>query len=145
MMQASIYGRLGADPQERTTKSGKPMTTARVAVEVGKDAEDPQTLWCDILAFGRSAAELAGMTKGDMVGAIGRLTRGTWTAKDGTEREQWSLLADGLMATRAPVADRSEEAAPYRAARPHDERAAYGASARFQAPPSLPFDDDVPF
>jgi single-strand DNA-binding protein len=132
MLQAAIYARLARDPEQRTTKSGKPMTAVRVAVEVGKDAEDQQTLWCDILAFGRNADELARLSKGAIVSAIGRMTRSTWTDRDGNEREQWALVADGLLSTKTPPPRRSEAAA------------AYEASRRFQAPPA-DFDTECPF
>jgi single-strand DNA-binding protein len=100
MLIASVYGRLAFDPASRTTKTGKPMCTARVAVEAGSNAETQETLWIDLLAFGTNAEALLALAKGQMVSAVGRLTKGRYTTKDGLEREQFTLLADSLVTAR---------------------------------------------
>lgn len=58
MLIANVYGRLAADPIARTTKAGKPMTTASVAVDVSGRDETGETLWVSILAFGTQADAL---------------------------------------------------------------------------------------
>jgi single-strand DNA-binding protein len=101
MLIANIYGRLAADPTERTAKSGNPMATASIAVDVaGRDSE-PTTLWVGILAFGVQAEALLRASKGEMLAAMGRLTRGSYTAKDGTERERWTLIADSVVTAKS--------------------------------------------
>lgn len=110
-MRASIDGRLAFDPDQRLTKSGKTMTRARVAVTVSKPGADPEeTLWLDLLAFGPQAERLAGLEKGQIVSAMGPLTRERYTARDGTERESWALIADGLMALTRPKRTQAEPA-----------------------------------
>jgi single-stranded DNA-binding protein len=99
VIQRSIYGRLGRDPKAGTTKTGKPMCTASVAVDVGKEPGE-ETLWLTVLAFGHLAETLQRHQQGDMVGAIGRLTRSHYTATDGQERESWTLLAEALHSSR---------------------------------------------
>lgn len=128
-MTATIYGRCAFDPRQHTTKSGKDMTTARLAVDVtGRDESDQQTMWVDVLAFGRAADDLSRAEKGQFVSAMGKVTRGTFTTKDGTEREQWTLLADGIVTART--------------GRP-GSRKPTGAQAQQQAPAG--FDDRLPF
>ena len=59
--QASIYGRLVADPKPIQTKTGTAMTTGTMAVSLPtKDGEDA-TWWVNLLAFGRQAELLAGL------------------------------------------------------------------------------------
>jgi single-strand DNA-binding protein len=98
---ASIYGRLGADPVERTTKAGNSMVTVSVAVDVaGKDAE-PATLWVSILAFGNVAEALLRAEQGQMLAAMGKLTRGEYTNKAGEVREQWTMLAESVVTAKS--------------------------------------------
>ena len=102
MIYASIHGRLGADPTATTTKNDKPMTRASIAVDVtGHAAEDAETLWVSILAFGTAAEALDRAAKGEMVTAQGHITRGHYTAKDGQLRESWTLLADAVLTARS--------------------------------------------
>jgi single-strand DNA-binding protein len=99
MITSSIYGRLGRDPKATTTKTGKPMCTASVAVDVGKEPGE-ETLWITVMGFGPLAESLQRHSQGDMIAAIGRLTRSRYTGTDGQERESWSLIADALHSSR---------------------------------------------
>lgn len=95
----AIYGRLGRDPYAIETKSGKPMTTATVAVEISRDGEG-SPLWLGILAFGRVAEDLLRHRKGDLVSAFGKLQRHTWKTNDGEEREQLQIVAESVISAR---------------------------------------------
>ena len=54
MIAASIYGRLGRDPETRHTIAGEEMATASLAVDATPfNAEDRETIWSNVLAFGR--------------------------------------------------------------------------------------------
>lgn len=94
----AAYGRLGADPRAVETRSGKAMTMATLAVDLG-EADGPP-LWLGIVAFGRLADELQRHRKGDMVSASGRLQVRHWTDTAGTAREQWQVVADALVSAR---------------------------------------------
>lgn len=101
MICASIYGRLGADPKPVTTKSGKPMARASLAVDcTGYNADQQETEWFSILAFGRVAEDLLRCEKGTMVAVSGSVTRSRWTAKDGTEKTGWQITAADLHSAR---------------------------------------------
>jgi single-strand DNA-binding protein len=99
---ASIHGRLGADPTATTTKTGKDMTRASIAVDVTPyNAEDTESLWVGLLAFGSVAEDLQRAEKGQMVTAQGRMTRGHYAAKDGSQRESWTMIADAVVTARS--------------------------------------------
>jgi single-strand DNA-binding protein len=99
MIQSSIYGRIGKDPKPGTTKNGNAMCTASIAVDVGREP-GTETLWISVMCFGTLADTLQRHQSGDMIAAMGKLTRGHYTAADGTERESWSLMADALHSSR---------------------------------------------
>lgn len=132
-MTASIHGRVAFDPKERTTKTGKPMTTARLAVDVTGNG-DEETLWLDLLAFGSNAETLARVTKGESVSAIGRVTKGQYTNQAGETRESWSMLADSVLTVRS--------------ARPGQRRSAGNGAGQSRAQHDLQapgFDDPIGF
>jgi single-strand DNA-binding protein len=134
MIQASIYGRIGREPKAGTTKAGKPMTTATLAVEAGKEGES-ETLWVNVLAFAENADKLVKHQSGDMVAVTGRLNRGKYTGRDGVERESWSMMVDSLHSSRT--------------VRPGSTGRKTGGQAD-RAPPAPTssaggFDDDIPY
>jgi single-strand DNA-binding protein len=100
MIRASIYGRIGADPVQRETRTGKSMCTASVAVNVAKVGEEAATEWISIVAFGVVGEALAQHVKGDLISAMGPLTRPTFTGRDGQERCGWSLRAETVLSPR---------------------------------------------
>ena len=74
--QIAAYGRLARDPRQHGTRTGNPLTTGTIAVEVearGGDDGDDGTLWLRVVAFGRGADDLARHAKGDPVSVVGRL------------------------------------------------------------------------
>ena len=103
-MQASIYGRLGRDPEARQTASGTAMVTSTVAVsmecrERGKDTKD-ETEWVNLVCFGRTAQALERHEKGDMIAAFGRVQLSTWTSKAGEAQRGFQLVADSIVSAR---------------------------------------------
>ena len=136
---ANLYGRLGGDPVARTTKSGKDMTTVHVAVDVTpRDASAPETLWVGLLAFGVAAQTLQRAQKGQMVAALGRMTRGVYTPVDGEPRESWAMLCDSLIVTTS--------AKPTGGARAKGQGEPAGDPASPVESEPVPFyDDEIPF
>ncbi len=100
MIRASIYGRLGADPVERQTRSGKEMVTVSLAVNAGRPDVGEETQWFNLVAFGRAAKDLMRHPKGDLLACMGNLTKNRYTAHDGQEREGWSLNVDAIVSAR---------------------------------------------
>ena len=101
----AVYGRLGSDPREHSTRTGGAMATASLAVNVPDRSRDAgegaeAALWFNVVAFGRQAEDLARHSKGDPVSVSGRLQFSRWTDRDCDEREQWQVLADALVSAR---------------------------------------------
>ncbi len=98
--QIAAYGRLGRDPKEINTKTGKVMASCSVAVDASS-GEQQETLWLDILAFERLAQSLLRHSKGDMVSVSGRLQVNHWTDKNMNDRTQQQVIADSLVSSRS--------------------------------------------
>ena len=144
MLISNLYGRLGADPVARLTKNGHAMATVSVAVDVTAwQAEEPATLWVSILCFGAQAEVLLRASKGDMIVAIGKLTRREYTHPEtGEVRENWTLVADSVVTVTS--------ARP--AGRRQTKRKQGEAKEAVEGDPSSPsadmtpaFDDPIPF
>ena len=97
MITASISGRMAFEPRQIQTKSGKPMTTARLACDDGEG----HTIWIDIVTFTNNAEWLSRATKGDRIAAMGTLKMNVWTGKDGEEKQQLQLVADNVIVPAA--------------------------------------------
>ena len=93
----SVYGRLARDSENVATKSGKPMTTATLAVDQG---EGRPTLWVKLIAFGERAEHLTAHGKGDSLSALGRLQMSEWTDREGQARQTLELVVDTLVSAR---------------------------------------------
>ena len=100
MIRASVYGRLGGDPVERETRSGKEMVTVSLAVNAGRADVGEETQWFNLVAFGRAAKDMMRHAKGDLVACMGAVTKSRYTARDGQERESWSLNVDAIVSAR---------------------------------------------
>lgn len=95
MNSINITGRICADPERKTTNSGKSVTAISVAVKrpFTKDTTDFLTvvLWekkCDyICQYGH---------KGDMVAVSGALTVRKYEDKNGNKRDSYEIVADAV-------------------------------------------------
>ena len=161
----AVYGRLGSDPREHSTRKGGAMATASLAVDVpdrtqGAEEGATETLWLRVTAFGRVASDLAQHAKGDPVSVSGRLQFSRWTDRDGDEREQWAIVADALVSARTvrPGGRRKSEGDGAGNGRDRDDGRRRGegagwpgvtepapASSPASSAPATDFDDDIPF
>lgn len=98
--QIAAYGRLGADPVQRQSQSGKPWATASLAVQIG-EGDDAPPQWFQLVAFGRSAETLARHAKGDLVSVSGRLQLNRWQDRDGKDHERLQIVADAVLSARS--------------------------------------------
>lgn len=86
MISATIYGRLGADPEVTTTQGGTSVLKLRVACDHGY-GDKKSTTWVRAACFGKMADGLAGkLAKGNRVVVSGELYSQEWTAKDGAAK-----------------------------------------------------------
>lgn len=86
-------GRMLADPELRTTNSGRPYTRARVVA--GTDGGDTQLV--TVIAFGHIGDQVAELGKGDTVAVTGRARLEAWTHRDGEPQIGLTLKADALL------------------------------------------------
>lgn len=84
----TIMGRLVADPELRTTQSGIPVTSFRIAVERNYANQDNEreTDFFDVTAW-RGTAEIVCkyFSKGRMIAIDGRLETQAWTDRGGQQ------------------------------------------------------------
>ena len=90
MIDALIAGKLHSNPQQRTAKTGKPFTTAKVIAATSKG----ETLFVNVLAFSDSAqAALLALGAGDSVAVSGSADPTAWQDKDGNTRTGLDMIA----------------------------------------------------
>lgn len=100
--QASLYGRLGQDPQQRTSQSGKDWATGSLAVTLGSgDEQDAPATWFGIVAFGKVAESLCKHRKGDLISVSGRLQLNRWRGQNGEDREQMQVVCDSIVSAKS--------------------------------------------
>ncbi|HDJ9334196.1 TPA: single-stranded DNA-binding protein [Escherichia coli] len=150
--QISAYGRLVADPQNRTTNSGGSMTMGRLAVALPCHAAEggEVTFWLGVVAFGKQADALAGHVKGDLVSVAGAMQVNQWAGKDGGTQQGYQVVADSVISARTvrPGGKRAESVKASGASRGHETQSApgwelYNTPDDFDQRP--PFDDETPF
>ena len=123
--KTTIYGRLGRDPETRTTQGGKQVCTLSVATDDKRGGES-KTTWWRVSVWGKQA-EIAEryLAKGRQVIITGRPSLEEWTGKDGAPKAALALSCDDLVL----VSDgqRQDQPVPARATVPHgSEWAAQG-------------------
>ena len=99
MIDALIQGKLIKAPESRTTKTGKPMASARLRVAT---ADPAASVLCGVVAFDPEAvAALLALGESDAVSVAGPLKVGTWTDKEGNARPSLDLVADRVLSVYA--------------------------------------------
>lgn len=90
-----LLGRLGSDPELRTSRTGLEVVNVSLAVSASKDV----TNWFRLVAFGEMAKRLNASTrKGSRIIVEGHLSQRTWE-QDGHKRETVEVIVDNLTFT----------------------------------------------
>ena len=114
LAKVTIIGNLGADPEMRYTPEGKPVTSFRVAVGMGrgKDGVDLPALWVSVSAWER-LGELANqyLRKGSAVYVEGRPKVRAYLDKVGEPRASFEVTATDVrfLSSRAQGSGQEEE------------------------------------
>lgn len=100
-----LQGRLGSDPELRTTPNGVEVATVNIAVD--RDRKDSngerQTDWVTIVAWRNTAKFLTQyFTKGRMMNVEGRLQMRNYTDRDGNKRTAAEVVADNIYFADSP-------------------------------------------
>jgi single-strand DNA-binding protein len=99
--KAILIGRIGKDPEQKVTPSGKALCKFSLATsENWKDAKGEkheQTEWHNIEAWGPKAKFCDYLHKGDMVGLEGKITYHEMQKPDGTKSYYTSIRVDNFI------------------------------------------------
>ncbi len=94
MIDCLISGKLFGQVEQRTGRTGKSFTTARVRAAVGNG----EALFVRVVAFSDSAqAALLALTDGDALSLAGQLTPTAWVDREGQARAGADLVAQQVL------------------------------------------------
>ena len=130
----TLMGRLVADPELRTTTTGRSVCSFRIAVDRSfvKAGEQRQADFIDIVAWESSANFVSRyFTKGSMIAIQGSIQTRNYEDKNGNKRTAFEVLArevsfcgskseTGTVANAAPVVSAAAPAPSYQTAVPGD-------------------------
>jgi single-stranded DNA-binding protein len=103
-----VTGTLSRNPEQRTSKAGKPFVTASLKI---KDGDGSQ--WFKLLAFSDAAqAEFMRLQEGDAVSAQGALKIETFVAGNGETKVNLTCFAEQVLALRPRDPTPRERKAP---------------------------------
>jgi len=107
--QVFLIGRLGADPEQLATKSGKDMVRFNLATNYSVRRGDEwveATDWHRIVVFDWMArAAMSRLRKGEPVAVVGNLRQNKWTDQEGNPRSTIEVVARELSFFTAPRTD----------------------------------------
>lgn len=96
MIRATVDGNVGAEPQLRTTGSGKSVASFALA-STEKVGDQKVTTWVDVVCWEETADMVAEyVQKGARVIVTGRLSQEEFQRKDGTKGVKVKLVAEDL-------------------------------------------------
>ncbi len=97
MNQVMLVGRLGADPESITTKSGKSVCRFRMATSRYSKQEGVSADWHHVSAWDTLAETCVRyLQKGQKVAVLGRLQTDRYTSKDGNPRSITKVVAQRI-------------------------------------------------
>ncbi len=95
----TLLGRVGADPELRSTKSGTAVVQLRLATDrYSKSNETTETDWHSVVAWGKTAEAVDRYVhKGDRVHVTGRLQQHSWQTDSGERRSRTEVHASEVI------------------------------------------------
>ncbi len=96
----TLLGRVGADPELRSTKSGTAVVQLRLATDRYSKSADAQseTDWHSVVVWGKTAEAVARyVRKGDRVHVTGRLQQHSWQTDPGERRSRTEVHASEVI------------------------------------------------
>lgn len=89
----TLIGRLTADPERRSTPTGKTVTTIRIACNT-KMGDYEETFFTRVEGWGWTAEQMATLKKGDGVIVVGRSRTEEYTTTEGEKRSITKTVAE---------------------------------------------------
>ena len=95
----TLLGRVGTDPELRSTKSGTAVVQLRLATDrYSKSNETIETDWLSVVVWGKTAEAVARFVgKGDRVHVTGRLQQHRWQTDAGERRSRTEVHASEVI------------------------------------------------
>ena len=96
----TLLGRIGADPELRSTRSGTAVVHLRLATDRYSKSADAQseTDWHSVVVWGKTAEAVARYVgKGDRVHVAGRLQQHSWQTESGERRSKVEVHANEVI------------------------------------------------
>ncbi len=110
----TLIGRVGAQPELKTSGNGRQYATVSVAVSKYRSQGNQykeDTDWFSATAFGESAEGLSRVAKGSLICIFGRLANSSWTDKQGNERKSLGVSIKSYQLLGAPRIDNGNDTA----------------------------------
>lgn len=147
-----ILGRLGNDPEMRTTPSGVPV--AHISVATSEEWTDKNTgekksatEWHSVVAW-HKLAEIMGkyLKKGSQVYIEGKIKTRKWQDQNGQDRYTTEILADTMQMCGGAQSNGNNWAQEQTGKPPQQQKQQeWDGYAEHELPQSNNFDDDIPF
>ena len=94
----TLLGRVGADPELRSTKSGTAVVQLRLATDRYSKSGQSETDWHSVVVWGKTAEAVDRyVCKGDRVHVTGRLQQHSWQTDSGERRSRTEVHANELI------------------------------------------------
>lgn len=91
-----LTGRLGKNPEVKTTPSGKSVGSFSIAVDRGY-GDKKRAVWVNIEVWNKTAEAVARLvTAGKRVTVVGELDEETWKDKEGNDRRRTKVVAQSV-------------------------------------------------
>ena len=107
----NLLGRVGADPELRSTKNGTAVVQLRLATDRYSKNGPTETDWHTVVVWGKTAKAVARyVAKGDRVHISGRLQQHNWQTDSGERRSKVEVHASEVifLDSRSDRSDRDE-------------------------------------
>lgn len=99
-MEIKVRGRLGNDPELKSSSNGTDYCTFSLAYtprkKVNNEWVDGETQWYRVVAFDKKAQQAATLRKGEAVLLFGSVKLSTYTGKDGAEKSSLEITASEI-------------------------------------------------
>ncbi len=114
-----LVGNLTRDWEIRATKGGLAIGKSSIAVNRRRKDEEEETMFVDVVAFGKTAETLAEYTrKGRLLLVEGRLSLSQWVDKENNRRSKHEVVLESFQFMGGPE-DRGGSS-PFECQDPHD-------------------------
>lgn len=142
---AAIVGRLGKDPDLRTTQSGKSVTSFSLAVQRPRKNQNGEyeSDWLDVQAWGTTAEFICKyFQQGQLMAVSGRIQTRVYTDRDGKARKGVEIVAQDVSFCEGR---KREEPEPVKHTLPQPAEPVESYEQAMLPPGDFLGDDDLPF